>query len=160
MCYVFYTGDIPNIHSSHTSLQPLAVNLSPGHRPINYQTTPTHHHMPTYPSQSDSGLNHVPYQPVHIPVQEPKGAVQHVAIASSDIIGWTADGKLIIKMPTTTTTTTTTTVAMTQLKGGDTGTAATGLHLTRRASTQLKGGDTGTAATGLHLTRRASTGII
>ena len=100
-----HTGDISNSHPSHT-LHPQSHTLHPpsvtsveqslGHRPINYyQTTPTHH-MPTHPSQSDSTLNHVPYQPVPIPAQE---QVQHVAIASSDILGWTADGRLIVQMP-------------------------------------------------------------
>ena len=106
------TGDIPNMasHTSHTQLHPplsghaierrhTMLDRNPGHRPINYR--PVAQPTLTRPSVSDVSLNYIPVpNPVHEPGSSLQSSVevQRVAIATSDIVGWTADGRLIVQM--------------------------------------------------------------
>jgi hypothetical protein len=60
------------------------------HRPINYNQAP-----PTRENVTTSTETVLHQSPVH----EARAQVQHLAIASSDIVGWTSDGRLIVQMP-------------------------------------------------------------
>jgi hypothetical protein len=60
------------------------------HRPINYNQAP-----PTRANVTTSSETALHQSPVH----EARAQVQHLAIESSDIVGWTADGRLIVQMP-------------------------------------------------------------
>ena len=100
----------PHPQSSGHSIQRRHTMLEhgPGRRPINHSPTavapPTVGTM-TRPSLSDMSLNRIPHQPVATRVRQQRQGpselrpVQRVAIAESDIIGWTPDGRLIVQMP-------------------------------------------------------------
>lgn len=67
------------------------MDHSPVH-PVNYCQPATA--SGTHPRMSDTSLNRLSSGAL----KRGSGEVQHVAIAESDIIGWTADGRLLVQM--------------------------------------------------------------
>lgn len=72
---------------------------SPRHHPVNYQPTANI----ARPFVSDMTLNRIPVHEgggvTSSHQQRGEQTVQHVAIAESDIMGWTPDGRLLVQMP-------------------------------------------------------------
>ena len=95
--HLISTGDLPS-GQSHTTPEPPPQSAAiiegrhtmKEHRPINYNQAP-----PTRENVTTSTETVLHQSPVH----EARAQVQHLAIASSDIVGWTSDGRLIVQMP-------------------------------------------------------------